>query len=112
MPNWLDANMKVAYDNLVSHEKMVMSYGELALKSAIEFQEKINAEYLADSGRRNAVAAENQRYLLDWLTSMYPPEAAGMGTYMTMLINALKGNNEFLDQLAQKVAEAAKATPE
>lgn len=108
MPSWLDANMKVALDNVITHEKMVMSYNELALKEAVEFQQKMNNEYLANAGVRQTAAMNQQTYLLDWLTSMYPPEAAGMGTYMTMLINALKGDSESIEKLKQKLAEMSK----
>lgn len=105
MPGWLDANMKVQYDNLVSHSKMVDSYQELALKQAIENQDLIVKEFLKHSADRDSMTLENQRYLLDWLTSMYPPEAAGMGTYMTMLINALKKDQSFAQAVAEKLKQ-------
>jgi hypothetical protein len=89
----LDANEKVQFDNLVSHEKMVMSYEELALKQAVENQDLITKE--------------NNRYLLDFLLSIYPSEAIGLSTLYSSVASALSKNQDFVNSVASKMAQTS-----
>ena len=104
----ISANMKVQMDNLISHEKAMFAhserltdYSELGLKQSIEFQQKSNDDYLVaakqlrdeymkHSADRDAHSLENNRYTLDRLYSVFPEEAIGLSTLVTLVIEALK----------------------
>lgn len=97
----LFANNKVQFDNLVSHSKAMMGYSELAIKQAVEFQQKSNDDYLIaqrqlrdefvkHSADRDSASLENNRYTLDRLYSVFPEEAVGIATMVDLIVDALK----------------------
>mgnify|MGYP001107751036 CR=1 FL=1 len=95
------SNDKVQFDNVMSHEKIMMGYGELAIKQSIEFQQKSNDDYLVaqrqlrdeflkHSADRDSRSNENNRYTLDRLFSVFPEEASGIGLLVQLLTDALE----------------------
>lgn len=106
------SNDKVQFDNMISHAKRVDAIAEQSLQNAVNFTEKANDAYLermkqmADaymeqSNAQNKEAlslvtklheqyAENNRYTLDRLYSVFPEEAVGLATMVTTIIEVLK----------------------
>ena len=106
------SNDKVQFDNTITHCKIVMSYSELALKQAVEFQQKSNDAYLTERDRREqqrlshedatekqrleheneleVQRQENNRFTLDYLYGVYPQEAVGVLAIAKALSDLLK----------------------
>jgi len=75
------SNDKLTYDNTMTHCKNLMNYSEISISNALEFQQKMNNEYL----KREQQAAENNRYTLNYLYGIYPEEAPGIAVVMEEL---------------------------
>lgn len=108
---WM-SNDKVQFDNMISHSKRVDSIAETALTNAVNFQEKGNNDYLEmtkqmrDAYMEQANAqnkahldfveklheqyAENNRYTLDRLYSVFPEEALGLTAIAKAIVEMLK----------------------
>ncbi len=110
------SNDKVQFDNTITHCKTLMGYSELALKQAVEFQQKSNDAFLTERDRREqqrlshedasekqrveheneleTQRQENNRYTLDRLYSVFPEEAAGLVPILERLLGSLKQKAE------------------
>ena len=106
------SNDKVQFDNMISHAKRVDAIAEQSLQNAVNLAEKANNAYLermkqmadaymeqANAQNKEALSlvtklheqyAENNRYTLDRLYSVFPEEATGIATMVTLIIEALK----------------------
>ncbi len=106
------SNDKVQFDNMISHAKRVDFIAEQSLQNAVNFAEKVNNAYLermkqmSDAYMEQANAqnketlslvtklheqyAENNRYTLDRLYSVFPEEAVGLGTLLRAFQEYLK----------------------
>jgi len=99
------SNDKVQFDNVITHCKALMGYSELAMKQAVEFQQKSNDAYLSDRDRREqqrlehddereSHRLENNRYTLDRLYSVFPEEAAGLVSLLKATLQILEGGEQ------------------
>jgi len=95
------SNDKVQFDNVITHCKVLDGYSELAIKQAVEFQQKSNDAYLAERDRREqqrmehsdeleTQRQENNRYTLNYLYGLYPEEALGIAAMAKALADLLK----------------------
>ena len=95
------SNDKVQFDNMISHSKRVDVIAEQSLQNAVNFAEKANNAYLEQANAQNKEALslaqnlhhqiiENNRYTLDRLYSVFPEEALGIGTMVSLVMEALK----------------------
>ena len=95
------SNDKVQFDNVITHCKVLMGYSELAMKQAVEFQQKSNDAYLAERDRREqqrmehsdeleTQRQENNRFTLNYLYGIYPEEALGIAAMAKALTDLLK----------------------
>jgi isoaspartyl peptidase/L-asparaginase-like protein (Ntn-hydrolase superfamily) len=95
------SNDKLQFDNVMAHCKVLEGYSELAMKQAIEFQQKSNDAYLAERDRRETQRLEhenelethrqeNNRYSLDYLYGVYPQETVGVVAIAQALVDLLK----------------------
>lgn len=98
----LASNDKIQMDNLVAHCRTLMNYSELAMKQAIEFQQKSNDIHLQQMDAREkqrleheneleTQRQENNRYTLDRLYSVFPEEAAGLVPLLQGVLDVLRG---------------------
>jgi hypothetical protein len=84
------SNDKLQFDNTMCHCKNLMTLSELNIKNALEFQEKLNNEYLA----REQQLRENNRFTLNYLYGIYPEEATGLVILLKELLAAAKSKTE------------------
>jgi hypothetical protein len=95
------SNDKVQFDNMISHGKRVDVIAEQSLQNAVTFQKQANDQYLEQANAQNKEALalaqnlhhqliENNRYTLDRLYSVFPEEATGIATMVSLIIETLK----------------------
>jgi hypothetical protein len=95
------SNDKVQFDNMISHAKRVDAIAEQSLQNAVNLAEKANNAYLEQCNAQNKAAValvenlnhqvvENNRYTLDRLYSVFPEEATGIATMVSLIVEALK----------------------
>jgi hypothetical protein len=109
MKDWLEANMKVQYDNLIAHTARINTIAELAIQNAVNTQDLIQKEAVKHAADRDAMTLENNRYLLDVLLSVYPQEAIGLSTLYKYVGDTLAQNQDFVSSVVQKISEMAKS---
>lgn len=97
------SNDKARFDDLISHQKRVDVIAEQSLQNAVTFQKQANDAYLEQANGQNKAALaltqnlnhqliENNRYTLDRLYSVFPEEATGIATMVSVIIETLKQN--------------------
>jgi hypothetical protein len=107
-----EINLKTLVSNEISHAKRVDVIAEQSLTDSVEFRKKADDAYLEqmqqmanaymEQSKKQAEetlnfaaqwhhhAIENNRYTLDRLYSVFPEEAAGIATMVSLIVEALK----------------------